>query len=724
MVKGGDEQPAGTNGQHLGDFYGMLLAMEDYDSRFLEAHDLEDGNLYKLKTGGGDGKSIQRYQATGAVTDASDFTNIINNLRSTQSDAWLRQHVDWDSYYHYHAIVDAIRHYDVSAGINTNNGEHLKNRAYYFAPDPGNPLGKLRLMPWDSDTSWGPNWNGGWDWAKNAMADKLEFNKEYKNVVREVRDLVWTEDQLNPLLDHWEGRLSDFSLADRDRWTGATGTPNPGSQTDGPIADRVVDMKTFAFTGGKTWSGGTWGGGGNELMRDYVFSAPGTLSPSWISLDNSVNGGQQGSGLSGQQGRDAYLDALADDPDIPDTPTLTDLSAAGHPTNMLMFESSAFSDSGGAFAAMEYRIAQVNPPGAPATEPPLFEWDASWESGELGTFTAQVDPPASAVSAGGTYRARVRHMDDTGRWSHWSEPVQFTASAPDISALQQWLVVSEIMYNPPGGGGHEYIELKNIGPDELDLTDVRFTEGIEFDFPPDTKIASGAYLLVVKDAAAFEAHYGAGLPVAGEYQFERQNALGNGGDDIRLALGTLAIHVFEYDDRSPWPTAPDGGGYSLVLAHTSDNAANDPLDPLGHGIASNWRSSAVVGGTPGEGSNSESFTGDAGLDGDCDGLGALLEHAFGTSDSSASEGPGLITAGAEDDTLTLTFRRNLLADDVAFEFDTSSDLATWTPVASELLRDTHHGDGTATVTYSAGPPISGEAQLFLRLRVVQVTPLP
>ena len=183
VVKGAEEQPAGANGQHLGDFYGLLLAMEDYDVRYLEAHNLERGNLYKLKTGGNDGKSVQRYQAKGAVEDATDFTNIINQLRNNKPDQWLRDHVNWESYYKYKVIVDAVRHYDVSNGITTNNGEHLKNRTFWFEPDPGgNPLGKLNLMPWDSDTSWGPNWNGGWDWPKNAMNNREDFNMEYKNV--------------------------------------------------------------------------------------------------------------------------------------------------------------------------------------------------------------------------------------------------------------------------------------------------------------------------------------------------------------------------------------------------------------------------------------------------------------------------------------------------------------------------------------------------------------
>jgi len=75
------------------------------------------------------------------------------------------------------------------------------------------------------------------------------------------------------------------------------------------------------------------------------------------------------------------------------------------------------------------------------------------------------------------------------------------------------------MYNPSTGQDHEYIELHNISESALDLSDVRFTDGIDFDFPDGTTLASGAYLLVVRDLVAFENQYGAGLPVIGNARF-------------------------------------------------------------------------------------------------------------------------------------------------------------------------------------------------------------
>ncbi len=40
---------------------------------------------------------------------------------------------------------------------------------------------------------------------------------------------------------------------------------------------------------------------------------------------------------------------------------------------------------------------------------------------------SEIQIPASAVTPGGTYRARVRLKDVAGRWSRWSEAAQFVA---------------------------------------------------------------------------------------------------------------------------------------------------------------------------------------------------------------------------------------------------------------------------------------------------------
>ena len=117
FVKQADEVASGSQGQYFGDFYGLMLAMEEYDVRFLKSHDLAKGNIYKLLSGVTNGLDVRKYLAQDAVDDGSDFSNILYNLRPERSDVWLDQHVNYDEWYRYHAVVDAVRHYDVQPNL-------------------------------------------------------------------------------------------------------------------------------------------------------------------------------------------------------------------------------------------------------------------------------------------------------------------------------------------------------------------------------------------------------------------------------------------------------------------------------------------------------------------------------------------------------------------------------------------------------------------------------
>lgn len=410
VVTGADEVPSGGNSQYEGDFYGLLLALEDYDARFLEARDLEKGNLYKLKSDVHDGKAVQRYQAADGVSDASDFDNILWALRPERDDAWIDKYVDFAHWSRYSAVVEAVRHYDVAPNTN----EHLKNRVWYFAPSVDSPLGVMRTLPWDADTSWGPNYNRGIDFVKYSIfgydgaAPRETFLVGYRNTVRELRDLIWQEDQIHAQLEHAANGVGPIMQADLDRWRGAPG--DAYSAESGDLFDKIQDMKNFAFVGG-SWIGGS------RVIHSY---------------DTGSGSPASDDGISGQQGRDAYLDWLAADSKIPNTPSVTYSGGTGYPIDQLTFQSSAFSDpqGGNTFAGMEWRLAEITEPNAPTYDPaapPLWEYDAVWLSGELTSFDNSITVPAGLAMPGHAYRARVRMKDNSGRWSHWSMPVEFIA---------------------------------------------------------------------------------------------------------------------------------------------------------------------------------------------------------------------------------------------------------------------------------------------------------
>jgi hypothetical protein len=185
-----------------------------------------------------------------------------------------------------------------------------------------------------------------------------------------------------------------------------------------------------------------------------------------------------------------------------------------------------------------------------------------------------------------TQSARVRARTFYGAWSAVHDVV--FAVGPVVESLR----VSEIMYHPaetgsPDDPNTEYIELINIGAETIDLNFVRFSDGVDFNFPS-TQLAPGGYCLVVKDAAAFQARYGSELPVAGEYS----GSLANDGETITLLdAASRTIQSFRYDDK--WHDRTDGKGYSLTLT----DPTNPDLESWSRKSA--WRASTRTGGSPG-----------------------------------------------------------------------------------------------------------------------------
>jgi hypothetical protein len=157
------------------------------------------------------------------------------------------------------------------------------------------------------------------------------------------------------------------------------------------------------------------------------------------------------------------------------------------------------------------------------------------------------------------------------------------------------------MYNPAAGGSYdneeyEFIELKNTGPNTLDLTYVSFTDWGTFDFNDSnvTSLAPGGFVLVVANQSAFESRYGTGQSskIAGNYI----GSLANGGENVTLQdYYNGIIADFEYGDGRGWPPAADGAGHSLVPLDSA--IPPEPEGTLKYG--GNWRMSTYMHGSPG-----------------------------------------------------------------------------------------------------------------------------
>jgi VCBS repeat-containing protein len=164
----------------------------------------------------------------------------------------------------------------------------------------------------------------------------------------------------------------------------------------------------------------------------------------------------------------------------------------------------------------------------------------------------------------------------------------------DADVLLDNLRVTEVMFNPVGGQSFEYIELVNISPTlTLDLIGVRFTNGLDFEFPA-RSLGPNQYIVIAKDVAAFQSRYCGGNPcttinVVGPFGGQ----LDNTGENLELALGSPfdgMIQDFSFDDG--WYPVTDGQGPSLVIRDALD--ATSMWD-----VAAGWRSSGLSLGSPG-----------------------------------------------------------------------------------------------------------------------------
>ena len=231
------------------------------------------------------------------------------------------------------------------------------------------------------------------------------------------------------------------------------------------------------------------------------------------------------------------------------------------------FDAPTFSQNGGTIDP-GFDLTIANPNGSGSV---YFTTDGSDPRGVGGAvgatateYTGPIDLPVTT-----TVKARVMGGGD---WSALTS-AQFVVVSP--------LRITEMHYHPadptagevaalpplpvPDADDFEFIEVLNTGSSAVDLDGFAFTDGIDFSFPA-VSLDPGAYAVVVQNQASFEARYGTGLPVVGEYMPDN---LSNGGERVILedSFG-VAIHDFTYDDKDPWAELPDGDGPSLEVVDT------------------------------------------------------------------------------------------------------------------------------------------------------------
>lgn len=602
------------NDQYGGDFWGKYLAVEEQDGRFLKERGLADGNIFDMEGGSG----LLNHAGKPGPLDRSDLNAFLNTYNSTTpTESWWRTNLDLRSYFGYQTIAQGIHHYDIADGKN-----------YFYYRDPARGL--WVVQPWDLDLTWANNMyragqTGGDEPFKSKVLSNFSLTAprypaiamEFRNRVRELRDLLFNTDQAWAAIDEQALLIrgtEPYSITDVDR---AQWDYNPVmSKSAITDASKAGQGRFYQFPQEpgvpRSFTGAV------ELMRRYV---------GYRSTNTTFS-----------------LDKISAEPDRPATPVLAFAGPAAFPVDRLLFHASPFNGAG-TFRSVKWRLAEItrtNHPSYPPGEAWRYEIDPVWETAELTEPTTDLQIPQAVLRVGHLYRARVRHTDTTGRASNWSAPVEFTAGEPgNGAALLASLRLTEVMYNPPADG-FEFVEVHNDDPARaLDLAGAKFTAGIGFTFPAGATLAPGAFAVLVKttNAVAFRAYHGlpAGFPLFGPYD----RSLGNGGDTLTLKTASEGAVVFSvtYSDQPPWPVEADGTGRSLVPA--VDGGAD--LDSPAY-----WRASTAFGGSPGR----------------------------------ADPAPGRLEIGelkAGPDGLQV---RVVTASDMTYVLETSPDLRTWTPTAT------------------------------------------
>ncbi len=179
-----------------------------------------------------------------------------------------------------------------------------------------------------------------------------------------------------------------------------------------------------------------------------------------------------------------------------------------------------------------------------------------------------------------------RTTDGAGSISFFTLPTPGYSNSTNL-APQQLLMdnlrITELMYNPPGpASAPEYIELRNISTTQsLDLSTVKFVNGITFQFAPGTTLLPGAFIVITSASqAAFNAVY-PGAPYGGTYT----GKLDNGGERVRMEIVGYQLGILDFTYSDTWHPKTDGLGPALEIINAY--AARSTWD-----FQESWRPSA------------------------------------------------------------------------------------------------------------------------------------
>ncbi len=562
-----------------GSFYSVAQFVEQVDKQSLDRHDLDsEGALYKAKA------NFLRGAATSGIEkktrhyeDFSDLQALLNGLAlsGTSLDTFMFDNVDLPAQINYMAANVVIQNIDRT----------IKN--YYIYRDT-NGDGEWRMLPWDVDLTFGPDalntdvvdaaddsqpdsvshplmgglqvpFHGLWNSMLEAVFQRPDTVEMFYRRVRTLADQFLGTTYYEDRIDEYVAMLGPDVLLDKAAW-GINGYFPGANYTLQQATDLiknayVVPRRPHLFT---THNVGNGGQIPNE-QPDIAALPAGLRNLDFGSLEFAPPSGNQDQ---------EYLEIVNSNAFAVDV------------SKWQLTDGVEFTFAGGT----------VIPAGG-----------TLYVSPDVATFRSRSSGPTGGqgLFVVGPYDGHLSSFGETINLTDaYGNPITSHSYPGSPSEAQQYLRISEVMYNPPGpfpdeitagldnNDLFEFVELLNTGPTPLPLEDIQFTDGVTFSFGNITLLA-GERALVVGNQTAFEFRYGTGLNIAGEFTSGRLN---NGGEQVKLDDPLYnTIQQFDYDDADGWPGQADGGGASLTII----DPAGDYDDPA------NWQASGRYLGTPG-----------------------------------------------------------------------------------------------------------------------------
>ena len=386
--------------QFESDLWGLYLVIEDPDRAWLANHDLPRGIVATHE-------SAKVHAPSALKENPRDLWGKFAGGPQGQPEPWWRANMDLPAYYGFHAINRLVSNVDVRPGANHYFYGHAEEAGRRWAP-----------VPWDLDMMFIPRTHQAGFIDQARCLEVPAIRAEFKNRAREILDLLASDASPSG------GQIGQV-VAEYARRIAPAGQPRTWAELDAALWNfhpRTGEKGAFYRS---PYEQGMMGGNFRRTLATPDFAGfckfiADFCTDSRPSHQYAINDGNPlGYGWG-------YLSIEASDPAIPARPAITYKGPPGFPSGALAFSVSPFASAkGGAqFAALQWRAGEI---GKPADGPWLYEIEPHWTSPEITTATNDTRLPGNVCPAGHTFRVRARYKDATGRWSHWSEPVQFTA---------------------------------------------------------------------------------------------------------------------------------------------------------------------------------------------------------------------------------------------------------------------------------------------------------